>query len=367
METVLLSVLVTVGIFGFLALVTVVADATIADYGERTVVINGGSRTVTVRGGMSLLAGLREAGVFIPSACGGRGSCGLCKVRLAERVGEPLPTEVPWLSPEEVAAGVRLSCQLKVKRDLAVLIPEELLSVREFEAEVTALTDLTYDIKGVTLRLVDPKEIVFRAGQFVQLKTPVYEKSSEEVYRAYSIASPPSRRNEIELEIRYVPNGICTTWVHRYLRVGDRVWFNGPYGEFYLRPSDRMVVCVAGGSGMAPIRSILWSMAEEGNARKTVYFFGARSRRDLFLVEEMRELERILPDFRFIPALSDPRPEDAWDGETGLVTEVLDRHLASGEGVEAYLCGSPAMIEACIKVLKAKGVPETLIFYDKFA
>jgi Na+-transporting NADH:ubiquinone oxidoreductase subunit F len=181
------------------------------------------------------------------------------------------------------------------------------------------------------------------------------------------VASSPSRKGEIELEIRYVLNGICTTWVHQYLKTGDRILLNGPYGEFHLRESDRKIVCVAGGSGMAPIKSILSAMAESGNGRETVYFFGAKAKRDLFLQDQMTDLEKRLKNFRFVPALSSPMPEDNWTGETGLITDVLARNLASGENTEAYLCGSPGMIEACIKVLKSKGIPDSLIFYDKFS
>jgi Na+-transporting NADH:ubiquinone oxidoreductase subunit F len=187
------------------------------------------------------------------------------------------------------------------------------------------------------------------------------------VYRAYSISSGPASTGEIELEIRLVPNGICTTYVHRHLKVGDLVTVNGPYGDFHLQPTDREIICIAGGSGMAPIKSILLEMARTRNPRRCRYFFGARSKRDLFLVEQMRELERALPDFRFIPALSQPAPEDAWEGETGLITEVVERHVADASQAEAYLCGSPLMIDACVRTTIAKGLPEANIFYDKFA
>ena len=171
----------------------------------------------------------------------------------------------------------------------------------------------------------------------------------------------------MEVEIRQVRDGICTTYVHQYLKEGDEVVFNGPYGDFYLRDTKRDVVCIAGGSGMAPIKSILLDMAEKGINRKVRYFFGAVTKRDLFLVDEMRELERKLSDFKYIPALSGPLPEDNWDGQTGLITDVLDAYLETGDNVEAYLCGSPGMIDACVNVLTKNGVPEELIYYDKFA
>jgi Na+-transporting NADH:ubiquinone oxidoreductase subunit F len=164
-----------------------------------------------------------------------------------------------------------------------------------------------------------------------------------------------------------VPNGICTTYVFQHLKPGDEVTVNGPYGDFYLRDSDRDIIFVAGGSGMAPVKSILMDMMDRGIRRKATYFFGARSARDLFLVEEMRALEGKLPGFRFVPALSNPDPEDRWDGERGLITEVLARHFERLDHHEAYLCGSPGMIDASINVLKSKGLSEELIFYDKFA
>lgn len=205
------------------------------------------------------------------------------------------------------------------------------------------------------------------AGKYVQFVVPAYELTPDPIYRAYSVSSPPSQKDSVELEIRLVPNGICTTYVFQHLRVGDEVTINGPYGDFRLRESDRDIIFVAGGSGMAPIKAMLLDMAEKGIDRKTTYFFGARAVRDLFLVDEMRELERRLPRFRFIPALSNPLPEDKWEGETGLITEVLSRHFQTLDHHEAYLCGSPGMIDASIRVFRSKGLPEELVFYDKFA
>ena len=349
-----------------LAIIMVIADATIGNYGDVRINING-EKDVTVEGGKPLLSSLMEEKIFIPSACGGRGSCGLCKVKVTSDIGEHLPTELPWLSDEERAGNVRLSCQLKIKKDVSIEIPEELFNVREFECEVASIVDLTHDIKEVTLKLVEPARMKYRAGQFVQFEVPEYELTSERVYRAYSISSQPSRDTEIELEIRLVPNGICTTYVFEHLEVGDAVTINGPYGHFYLSDTGAKAICVAGGSGNAPIKSILYDMLEKGIDRETVYFFGAREKRDLFLVDEMRELEKKLPRFTYIPCLSQPLPEDDWEGEVGRVTDVMERHIDSAAEAEAYLCGSPGMIEAVVEVLKSKGMPEEKIFYDKFA
>lgn len=350
-----------------LAVVMVIADATIANYGELKVSINAGAKELVVDGGRPLLSTLMGQGIFIPSACGGRGSCGLCKVAVESGVGEYGPTELPWITEEDRKKNIRLSCQIKVKRDMQILIPEELFSIQEYKTEVTAIRDLTYDIKEVTLKLKEPGVISFAAGKYIQFVVPAYELTADPVYRAYSISSSPSEKDKVELEIRLVPNGICTTYVFSYLKVGDAVTINGPYGDFHLRESDRDIIFVAGGSGMAPVKSILHDMVEKGIQRKATYFFGARAVRDLFLVEEMRELEKKLDNFKFIPALSEPLADDKWEGETGLITEVLNRHFSTLDHHEAYLCGSPGMIDASISVLKGKGLPEELIFFDKFA
>lgn len=364
------SILISVGaisaISTFLALLMVIADATIANYGEVTITINK-EKKLNVRGGSSLLSTLGSEQIFIPSACGGRGSCGLCKVKVLSGIDQYLPTELPWMTEEEIERNIRLSCQVKVKNDFDIEIPEELFNVKQFQCLVESMRDLTYDIKEVTLKLKEPSEITFTPGQFIQLQIPEYELTSEPVYRAYSISSTPGDNNRVELEIRYVPEGIATTFVHRYLQEGDEVVLNGPYGEFYLRNTDRDILFIAGGSGMAPIKAILYDMVDKGIDRNIYYFFGARSKNDLFLVDEMRELEKKLPNFTFVPALSAPEPEDNWEGETGLITDVLDRNIDSGENKEAYLCGSPGMIDAAVNVLRTKGIPEELIYYDKFA
>jgi Na+-transporting NADH:ubiquinone oxidoreductase subunit F len=362
----LIAVIAMCGLATFLALLMVIADLTLGNYGEVKITINA-EKEMTVEGGKPLLSTLMGEKLFIPSACGGRGSCGFCKVKVVSDIGEYVATELPWITEEEKKENVRLSCQIKVKKDLAIQIPEELFNVKEYRTRVERIRDLTYDIKEVTLKMIDPREIKFRAGQYIQFQTPEYELSSESVYRAYSCSSVPSEKEAVELEIRLVPNGICTTYVFQYMKEGDEVTINGPYGEFYLRDTDAEIVFIAGGSGMAPVKSILLDMAEKQIDRKATFFFGARTTRDLFLVDEMRELEKRLPRFTFIPALSAPAEEDNWSGARGLITEVLDRHLKNGDNLEAYLCGSPGMIDASVGVLTKKGLPEERIFYDKFA
>lgn len=366
MSELLTALVVTCSITTVLALLLVIADSIINNYGEVTLRINE-DRELKVEGGSSLLNTLKEQNVFIPSACGGRGSCGLCKLKVLEGAGDILPTESAWLTEDEKKNNIRLSCQVKVRNDMRLEIPEELLSVRQFKTRVVSMRDLTHDIKEVVLELEDPPEMEFIAGQFIQLEVPPYKLTDEPVYRAYSIASTPSSKKRIELEIRYVPNGICTTYVHKHMKEGDKVTINGPYGEFRLSDTQKEMICIAGGSGMAPIKSILLDMQEKKIRRKAQYFFGAKALRDLFLVDEMKKLESQLPDFRFIPALSGPDPSDNWKGETGLITKVVDSYIPNAAGMEAYLCGSPLMIDACVKLLKEKGMPEESIFYDKFA
>lgn len=362
----LIALAVMCGITLFLTLTILVCESRLADYGEIPLTVNG-EREVVVEGGRPLLAALKDRQIFIPSACGGRGSCGLCKLRIREGAGDLLPTEAPWLSAKERQEQVRLACQVKVRRPMRLDIPRELFSVRQYTTRVEALRDLTYDIKEVTLRLPEGQSMDFKAGQYIQFEVPPYALTDEPVYRAYSLASDPALGDRLELEIRLVPNGICTTYVHKILKAGDAVTVNGPYGDFYLRDTDRPIVFVAGGSGMAPIKAILHAMAKQGSTREARYFFGARTERDLFLTDLMADFQRRLPRFEFIPALSAAEPGSGWAGERGLITEVLGRRTDSLQEAEAYLCGSPGMIDACIAVLKAKGMPAERIYYDKFA
>jgi Na+-transporting NADH:ubiquinone oxidoreductase subunit F len=317
--------------------------------------------------GRSLLAALKEQTIFVPSACGGHGICGLCRVKVRSGAGPCTSREEALLSKADRLAGMRLACQVPVERDLRIAIPDDFFNVREYKAEVVALRDLTPDIREITFRLRSPPAMDFKAGQYIQLRIPPYEQSRRTIYRAYSIASPPSARNRLELEVRQVLHGMGTTYLFKHLPLNTSVVFNGPYGEFYLRESNRAVILIAGGAGMAPMKAMLCDMQARKIRRSVRYFFGARTQRDLFLMDEMQALQQGLPDFRFIPALSNPLPEDRWTGETGLVTEVLDRHLENPYPGEAYLCGSPAMIQACIKILQKKGVAKDRIFYDAFA
>ena len=363
--TVLIAVGVVSSIGAGLAAVRGVSERFLVNYGPCTIIVNN-EREFTVDGGKSLLSVLTGEKLFIPSACGGRGTCGLCKLKVLEGAGPLLPTEEPYLEKEERESNVRLACQVKVRENLKIEIPKELLSIQEYTCKCTDIQDLTHDIKQFRFELMEPKTIDYIPGQYIQLLTPVYEKSSEEVYRAYSISSDPSDKNIIELIIRLVPGGICTTYCFEYLKVGDEIRMNGPYGDFRLSETEAPIVFIAGGSGMAPIKCMLHEMKNTGNRRKSIYCFGANKVNELCYVDLMGQLESELADFTFIPVVAEPEGHENWKGERGLVTHAVERNLKGADTCEAYLCGSPGLIDAAIEVLKTMGVTDDRIFYDKF-
>jgi Na+-transporting NADH:ubiquinone oxidoreductase subunit F len=348
-----------------LAAVLVISERYLNDYGQCNITIND-EHQLEVEGGRDLLSLLTTEKIFIPSACGGRGTCGLCKLKVLEGAGPLLPTEEPYLDETERKSNVRLACQVKVRNNLKIEIPKELFAIREYTCKCTEIRDLTYDMKQFRFELIEPKTIDYIPGQYVQLQTPAYEKSSEEVYRAYSIASDPAGKNIIDLIIRLVPGGICTTYCFEYLKVGDQMKMNGPYGEFRLSETDAPIVFIAGGSGMAPIKCMLHHMKNTQNKRKATYYFGANRPQDLCLLDLMKEFEKQLSDFHFVPSISEPGDTGNIEYEKGLVTDAVRKRLKNARECEAYLCGSPGMIEAAIKVLLELGTKEENIFYDKF-
>ena len=366
-QVVLVAAGISCALAAGLSFLLVVAEKYLVNYGTCTVDINDGGRTIEIPGGDSLLNTLRNEGIFIPSACGGRGTCSYCKLKVLEGGGPLLPTEEPLLVPAEVADNVRISCQIKVRNDLKIEIPDELFAIREFRGTVERIRDLTHDIKELRIRLIEPETIDFAAGQYIQLRAPAYGDNPDAVYRAYSMSSSPDDHGYIETIIRLVPGGICTAWVFEHLAEGDEVLLNGPYGDFRLSETKNDMVWIAGGSGMSPFWSMVRYMKAHGIERNTKYFFGSVSAKDMYFLEEMAALQKELPWFEFIPALSAPAPEDNWTGEVGLITEVVDRHTPSDNPtLEGYLCGSAGMIDASCKVLAAKGLGEDRIFYDKF-
>lgn len=363
----------TVGLIStILALIISIVDKVVNNYGIVKLTINKDRKVLNVKGGSPLLFSLAEEGIFIPSACGGKGTCGTCKVKVASDVGSHLPTEIPLLRQKEIDENIRLACQVKVKKDIQISIPEELFAIRQFKTKVTSTRDVTHDIKEVYLTLIEPDTISFKAGQYAQLVIPPYGKIRETNQRAYSMLSTPADSGQLGFLIRLVPGGIATTYVHTILKQGDDLDVIAPVGEFMLHDSNAIMLCIAGGSGMAPLHSIIYDMADKGKTDREVwYFFGAKNLKELFYVKRFRELEEKWPGFHFIPALSEPLPEDGWKGETGLITEVLDKYLKTMIGQtapkEGYLCGSPGMIDACIKVLTNNNIQEDAIYYDKFA
>lgn len=366
-----LNALIIGGIGAFLALLVMVIDGFVNNYGEVSLNLND-KKDMKVQGGNSLLQTLAENRIFIPSACGGRGTCGACKVRVKNDIGPVFPTELPLLSKEELAGKTRLSCQIKVKKAIRLSIPDELFNVKAFKTRVHSIVDVTHDIKQIRFKLEEPAGIDFKAGQYVQLEVPPYDKIKEPTQRAYSISSTPGEPDSIELLIRLVPGGIATSYVFSSLAEQQEMKIVGPFGDFVIRDTGADMICVAGGSGMAPIKSIIYYMLENRLTERNLwYFFGARSVKDLFYLEELREIEKKWPSFHYIPSLSAPLPEDNWEGESGLITDVLDKYLKEiipGENPkEGYLCGSPGMINACCNVLEANNISRDKIFYDKFA
>lgn len=365
MNEILTTVLSLSAISGTLALALSIANKTIANYGDMKMTING-EKELIVDGGDSLLTALIENEIFIPSACGGKGSCGYCKVKVLDGGGDVLPTELGYLTPEDQENSVRLSCQCKVKHDITIEIPEELFNVKQYDYTVVQNDLVNSTIKHLKLELPKDKTIDFKPGQYIQVLTPTYKGNDEEVYRAYSVASSPDKNTAIELLIGRVPEGICTTYIHDHLKVGQKLTVVGPFGDFYYQDSDREMVMVAIGTGMAPILSILRYMHKHQIKRKVTFFFSARNAKELFMMDEMALFEKELHDFKFIYSLTRATEEDQWSGETVRVPDLIKKYLENGDNKEAYMCGSPKMIDSAAEALISIGMPEAHIYYDKF-
>jgi Na+-transporting NADH:ubiquinone oxidoreductase subunit F len=349
-----------------LAIIMVLAQRWLSNYGDCTIDING-KREITVVGGNSLLSSLADKQIFLPSACGGRGTCAACKCKVESGGGPILPTEKPVLSAAELAAGdIRLACQVKVKSAIKIEIPSSIFNIRRFNAVVSEIIDYTYDTKGISFKLSEGEKIDFQAGQYVQLDSQPYKGVKQKVSRAYSISSKPEISDSLQLIIRYVPEGICTTWVHQCLKVGDKITLTGPYGDFLIKDTDADMIFVAGGSGKAPIKAMLEHLAVAGCTRKMTYFFGAKSTKDLYLTEEMHSFENVFPDFKYEPVLSHPDATDNWTGKTGYIMPYFKDAIRDPKNTEAYLCGSPGMISAVSKSLMEYGLAKDKIYYDSF-
>lgn len=332
-------------------------------------IIVNGKKSVPAYRGQTLLTALWRQNILVPSVCGGRGMCGACKVRVSGSLDGTACTdaEQKLLTEEERRGGFRLACQVCPTDLLEVSLPEELLAVRSWKVRCTAIEDLTYDIKLFRFELQDSARMNFTAGHYIQLIVPPDVTGEEPTMRAFSIASNPRSNRSIELIIRRVPGGVCTGWCFTRLKVGDEAQLTGPYGEFHLSDSQSPMLFVAGGSGLAPIVSILHQMKNTQSTRSATLLFGGNQVRDLYLIGVMREFEKTLTDFRFVPVVACPSPGECWDGQIGLVTDAVKKNFTDLSGYEGYLCGSPGMIDASIKVLSSLGMPQKNIYYDKFS
>lgn len=358
------SVLSFAGLTTVLAALLLVAERYLVNYGICRLDINAGEKPLEVDGGQTLLSTLYANEVFIPSACGGKGSCGHCKITVTSGGGPILPTETPYLSRKELRTNLRLACQVKIREDIYVRIPEDLLNVRMFTSTVQRVRELTHDIKEIRLRLDEPAEISHRPGQYVQIQAP---SPDESVFRAYSISSPVYEPDIVELVVKLVPGGIGSTYLHS-LNTGETVYFTGPFGEFYLNGDPSVeIICVGGGCGMAPMKNIIYTIYDQCPDRSCWLFFGCRTTDDIFYLKRFEELAKKHRNFHVVYALSEKLAEDEkWDGETGFIHLSVDKYLEPGVRRQAFLCGPPLMIEAVTRVLQEKGVSSDDIFYDEF-
>jgi propane monooxygenase reductase subunit len=317
----------------------------------------------------TILRAAAEQGVMLMHGCK-EGQCASCKSFVLDGDDIELDRYSTFALPDyEREEGFTLLCRAHVYEDVRIELlnyDEEMirsgLPIQQAVAEVVAIEPVTHDMRRLVLRLLEPKEIKFFPGQYVDITIPGTEAS-----RSFSMANTSSRESgELEFVIKVYPDGRFSHFLDTELAVGDRLDIQGPFGVFTLRDSEADLVFVGGGAGMAPILSLLRTMAERGITRKATYYYGARRRRDLCFTDELRALEETLPRFRFVPALSEPTDEDAWDGEVGLVTDVVKRYESNLSTAHAYLCGPPPMVEAAMPVLGGLGVPEKRIYYDKF-
>ena len=360
-----LAVGVTTGVFLALSLLLLVAEKYMANYGPCTISVNEGEVVFELQGGPTLLSALYDNKVFIPSACGGKGSCGHCKAVVLSGGGPILPTETPFMTRTEVRSRVRLACQVKVKENVEIRLPEDLLNVKEYKGRISLMKELTYDIKEVNIELIEPAEISQRPGQYVQI---LAQGPDGPVFRAYSISSPTYAKDRVQLIVRLVPGGIASTYIHN-LKEGDEVTFTGPYGEFKLiEDPDTDIICVGGGAGMAPMANIIYSIYDRWPERSCHLYFGCRGTRDVFYLDEFKALSEKHPNFKVFYALSDPlTDEESWSGDAGFIHLSVDKRIENvHKRRQAFMCGPPPMIDAVTEVLKTKGIKDEDIFYDKF-
>lgn len=407
MSTVLLGMLMFMVIIIALVMVLIVAKNKLVASGDVKIIVNGDpTRPIMTRSGGTLLSTLADKKIFIPSACGGKGSCGVCKVKVLEGGGSMLPTEFGHISRGAAREGCRLSCQVKVKNDMAIEIPAEVFEVRRWTCKVRSNHNVATFIKELILELPVGESVPFRAGGYIQIECPphhMYYKNidvekqyrddwdkfnlwryesvvTENVTRAYSMANYPEERGIIMLNVRVatppprgpdsIPPGIMSSYIFN-LKPGDEVVISGPFGEFFAKETKNEMMFIGGGAGMAPMRSHILDQFERIHTdRKVTFWYGARSLREAFYVDHFDRIAKNNPNFTWHLALSEPLPEDNWTGYKGFIHNVvyeqyLKNHPAP-EDVEYYLCGPPMMLQACMKMLDGLGVERENILFDDF-
>ncbi|HHJ09399.1 MAG TPA: NADH:ubiquinone reductase (Na(+)-transporting) subunit F [Bacteroidetes bacterium] len=406
---VLTSVVVFLLIILLLVIVLLYARKKLTPQGEVKITIND-EKELVVQPGSSLLTTLSNNNIFLPSACGGQGTCGMCKVQILEGGGSILPTETGFFTRKQQKEKWRLACQVKVKEDLSIHVPEAVLGVKKMECEVISNRNVATFIKEFKLKLPEGEHLNFKAGGYVQIDVPkitvdfkdidVEEEyksdwdkyhmwnlkmvNHEETFRAYSMANHPAEGDMIMLNVRIatppwdrargafmkVNPGVCSSYIFSR-KPGDKVMVSGPYGEFFINDTDREMMYIGGGAGMAPMRSHIFHLFHtEKTKRKVTFWYGARSKREIFYEQDFRDIENKFPNFNFTIALSEPLPEDNWTGDVGFIHQVVyDNYLSKHEEpeeIEYYLCGPPMMIDAVLKMLYDLGVPDEMIAYDDF-
>jgi Na+-transporting NADH:ubiquinone oxidoreductase subunit F len=387
-----------------LVAIILTARSALVSTGEVHIDVNG-EKTITVPAGGKLLQTLSEADLFLPSACGGGGTCAQCKCIITEGGGSMLPTEEAHFTKREAAEGWRLSCQTAVKQDMKIQVPEEVFGVKQWECEVVSNPNVATFIKELTLKLPEGENVDFRAGGYVQLECPPHHvkysdfdiepeyrgdwehfgffklesEVKETVIRAYSMANYPEERGLVKFNIRIatpppgsqgIPCGQMSSWVFN-LKPGDKVKVYGPFGEFFAKDTDAEMVFIGGGAGMAPMRSHLFDQLKRLHSkRKISFWYGARSMREMFYQEDYDELDKLNDNFEWHVALSDPQPEDNWTGYTGFIHNVLyEEYLKdhpAPEDCEYYMCGPPMMNAAVVQMLTDLGVEPENILLDDF-
>jgi len=406
MLTATLGVAVFVVVIVMLVVVLMVAKSKLVASGDVTITINEDpDKALVTPAGSTLLNTLAEHKIFIPSACGGKGTCGVCKVDVVSGGGALLPTETSHINRGEARRGTRLSCQVKVKQDMKIEVPPEIFDVRKWHCRVRSNRNVATFIKELVLELPEGEEVPFRAGGYIQIECPPHEvhykdfeieeeyradwdkynmwqyvsKIDEGVTRAYSMANYPEEKGIIMLNVRIaspppnmpdVPPGIMSSYIFS-LKPGDEVTISGPFGEFFAKDTNNEMVFIGGGAGMAPMRSHIFDQFRRlSTDRKVSFWYGARSLCEAFYQEDFDQIEAENENFEWHLALSEPLPEDNWDGETGFIHQVVyDNYLKdhpAPEDCEYYMCGPPMMNSACIRMLTDLGVEPENIMLDDF-